>query len=77
MAYQKLSPTLFSAKSLAPQPDCSKPPYLHFFSNVPQRQNQYAVVCESRPPMTFSEPRSSRPLPRLRYPKSLKGGCEC
>jgi hypothetical protein len=52
MACQKLSPTLFSAKSHAPQPDCSTP-YLHFCSNVPQRQIQYAVVCECQPLMTF------------------------
>ena len=49
MAIRKLPLSLFSAK---PSGLCSIP-NLHFISAVRQRTHQYALVCETRPLMSF------------------------
>ena len=48
MAVRKLSLPLFPAKTLVPQPRCSKH-YFHFIDGVKQERNQYVLVCESQP----------------------------
>ena len=52
MAIRKLSPSLFSPNSRAPQPRCSTP-YLHFIANIRTEGYQYAFVCESQPLLSF------------------------
>jgi hypothetical protein len=52
MADQKLSPSLFSAKTRASESDPSTH-YFHLIAAVRLDRNQYAFVCESQPLMTF------------------------
>ena len=52
MALRKLSLPLFSAKTLVSQP--GRPTrYLHFIDSVRQDRNQYSLVCESQPLLSF------------------------
>jgi hypothetical protein len=52
MAVRKLSLPLFSAKTLVSQPGRSTR-YLHFIDSVRQDRNQYSLVCESQPLLSF------------------------
>jgi len=52
MATRKLSLPLFSAKTLVSQPGRSTR-YLHFIDCVRQGRNQYSLVCESQPLLSF------------------------
>ena len=52
MATRKLSLPLFSAKTLVSQPGRSTR-YLHFIDSVRQDMNQYSLVCESQPLLSF------------------------
>ena len=52
MALRKLSLPLFSAKTLVSHPGCSTR-YLHFIGSVRQGRNQYSLVCESQPLLSF------------------------
>ena len=52
MAVRKLSLPLFSAKTLVSQPGCSTH-YFHFIATVSQKTEQYALVCESQPLLSF------------------------
>ena len=52
MATRKLSLPLFSAKTLVSQPGRSTP-YLHFIDSVRPDKNQYSLVCESQPLLSF------------------------
>ena len=52
MAVRKLSLPLFSAKTLVSQPGCSTH-YFHFIDSVRQDRNQYSLVCESQPLLSF------------------------
>ena len=52
MAVRKLSLPLFSAKTLVSQPGRSTR-YLHFIDRVRQDRNQYSLVCESQPLLSF------------------------
>jgi len=74
MALRKLSLPLFSAKTLVSQPGRSTP-YLHFIDSVRRDRNQYSLVCESQPLLSFGQQRSPRPLPRLWCPNPLEGEC--
>ncbi len=52
MAVRKLSLPFFSAKTRVSQPGCSTR-YLHFIDCVRQDRNQYSLVCESQPLLSF------------------------
>jgi hypothetical protein len=52
MATRKLSLPLFSAKTLVSQLGRSTR-YLHFIDSVRQDRNQYSLVCESQPLLSF------------------------
>jgi hypothetical protein len=52
MAVRKLSLPLFSAKTLVSQSGRSSR-YLHFIDSVRQDRNQYSLVCESQPLLSF------------------------
>jgi hypothetical protein len=52
LALRKLSLPLFSAKTLVSQPGRSTR-YLHFIDSVRQDRNQYSLVCESQPLLSF------------------------
>ena len=52
MAVRKLSLPLFSAKTLVSQRGRSTR-YLHFIDCVRQDRNQYVLVCESQPLLSF------------------------
>ena len=52
MATRKLSLPLFSAKTLASQLGRSTR-FLHFIDCVRQDRNQYSLVCESKPLLSF------------------------
>jgi hypothetical protein len=51
MAIRKLSPSLFSANAGTSQRE-GLASYLHFISDVPNRSNRYALVCEAAPLLT-------------------------
>jgi len=73
VAVRKLPSSLFVAKPSG----LRSIPRAHFIASPASAQQRYALVCASQPLMTFREPRSPRPLPRLRCPNSLEGECEC
>ena len=52
MAVRKLSLPLFSAKTRVSQPGCPTR-YFHFIATVSRKTDQYALVCESQPLMSF------------------------
>lgn len=51
MASRKLTLSLFTAKARISQPEGSQS-YLHFVTDVPNRRNRYALVCEAAPLLT-------------------------
>jgi hypothetical protein len=53
MADQKLSPSLFSAKTRASE-SAPSTPYLHFIAAVRQDRDQNAFVCEGQPLLTVT-----------------------
>jgi len=52
MATRKLSPPLFSAKTLTSESGRSTR-FLHFIDCVRQDKNRYSLVCESQPLLSF------------------------
>jgi hypothetical protein len=52
LAVRKLPLSLFLAKAGASQPGCSTH-YFHFVATVSHKTDQYALVCERQPLMTF------------------------
>jgi len=52
MAVRKLPPSLFSAKpGILPTKGSGQ--FLHFIATVRQKTDQYALVCESQPLLSF------------------------